>query len=85
MADLVLPGMTTKQLIAMLPPQRQQQPADGKLQIPIVTLWNGQSFYMTYPLDHDFYVAASGTGRGESAEVLESRPCICKRPDIPAR
>jgi len=90
LAKLVEPGMTVRQMVIVLPPL--VIPDDGTLLIggqrievpqkpgpvPRLTLWNGQSFYMTYPLDGNFGVAASGVSKGEGDDkmVLTSRPSI---------
>lgn len=79
LAELVHPGMTVDQMKLALPPQAQPV---GVGAMPHFWLWNGSGFYLTYPLDAEHTVKASGVGTkgrpGEEAvvPVLTSRPRI---------
>lgn len=87
LAKLVRPGMTVRQMYLVLPPRKMSLKA-GVLDFPRTTLWNGQSFFLTYWLDDAFGVEASGFGNmggrttrpsgliGDEYMVLTSTPRI---------
>ena len=87
LAKLVRPGMTVRQMYLVLPPRETSFKA-GVLHYPRMTLWNGQSFFLTYSLDDAFGVEASGVGTsggpttrpsglpGDEYMVLTSTPRI---------
>jgi hypothetical protein len=77
LAKRVFAGMTTDEMMVILPPRRPD-PTATKLVEPIVTLWNGQTFHLHYSLDDDFYVEVGGSGK-RSSLVLSSRPRIYRR------
>ena len=64
LAALIKPGMTVVEMKTVLPPSG-----------PALTLWNGQTFFLTYPLDLDFGVEAGGIGK-KGQLVLTAAPRI---------
>jgi hypothetical protein len=62
-------GKTIEQLHEILPAYRPTPPR-GKLSAPIVTLWNGQTFYTKYRVDVDFEIVASGYSNAKGDVVI---------------
>ncbi len=69
LAALLRPGTSVRQLKMILPPARPHLR-------PVVTLFNGASFYLVYLLDDQFELEASGIAVGEKPDdlILTSPP-----------